>query len=122
MGKISENFSREEFICKCGNCGFATVDVELIDVLEDVRYHFDEPITINSGCRCKAHNEAEGGSSRSKHLEGIACDFKVRNFHADGVAAYLEDKYPDKYGIGRYNGRTHIDVRSIKARWDNRNV
>jgi hypothetical protein len=40
--------------------------------------------------------------------------------HDDKVADYLEEKYPDKYGIGRYIGRTHLDIRKTKARWDNR--
>jgi hypothetical protein len=48
-------------------------------------------------------------------------DFWIKDVHADDVADYLESKYPSKYGIGRYVGRTHVDVRSDKAyRWDYR--
>ena len=36
MGKLSQNFNYDEFICKCGKCGFKAVDPELIAVLEDV--------------------------------------------------------------------------------------
>lgn len=52
MGDISKHFSRREFLCKCG---FATVDVELVAVLEDVREHFDSGVTINSGVRAQNH-------------------------------------------------------------------
>ena len=112
-------FQREEFACKCG-CGFDTVDYELAEVLDDVRRHFDSPVRINSGCRCISHNHRVGGSSHSTHVDGRAADFIVSGIHEDEVADYLETKYPDKYGIGRYNGRTHIDTRSGKARWDMR--
>lgn len=116
MNKISDNFSREEFACKCG-CGFNTVDVELVKVLEDIRKYFGKPIHINSGCRCVTHNKAEGGGPTSKHLQGIAADIVVKDINETIVADYLEALYPDKYGIGRYVGRTHIDVREQKARW-----
>jgi len=115
------HFKRSEFACKCG-CGFAAMDSELLEVLEDVRAHFNSPIKINSGCRCIEHNKAVGGSPNSMHTKGMACDFVVLNLgeNQDAVADYLESKYPDKYGIGRYLGRTHVDVREGKARWDNR--
>lgn len=119
MGDISKNFDRSEFACKCG-CGADTVDVELITVLEDLRYRFVFPIVINSGTRCGRHNKAEGGGKNSQHLDGKAADFVVKGVQADEVADCLEQLYGTKYGIGRYNGRTHLDVRSTPARWDNR--
>lgn len=120
MGDISRHFSRHEFACRCG-CGYDTVDVELITVLEDLRDYFGEPITITGPNRCPEHNaQTPGAASNSPHMRGIAADIKVRNVSPLFVAVYLESKYPDKYGIGRYNGRTHIDVRAEKARWDRR--
>lgn len=119
MGNLSKNFNREEFECSCG-CGFNTVDYELVNVLEDVREKFGKPITINSGCRCDDYNRSIGGAYESKHKYGIAADIVVGDTDADVVYFYLEDKYKDKYGVGRYNGRTHIDVRREKARWDSR--
>jgi uncharacterized protein YcbK (DUF882 family) len=116
---VSENFNRKEFACKCG-CGFSAVDAELLNILEKTRKWFNKPITINSGNRCFQHNKKEGGSIRSQHLFGLACDFKVEGVHADTVADYLLETYPNKYGIGRYTGRTHVDVRDGIARWDSR--
>ena len=115
--ELSDNFSREEFKCKCGNCNFDTVDYELVVVLEAMRNHFEQPITINSACRCARHNASVGGAPGSKHLYGIAADVVVKNILPEDVYAYLIRAYPDKYGIGCYNSFTHIDVRNSKARW-----
>jgi len=118
MGDLSDNFSRHEFKCRCG-CGFDTVDAELIKVLEKLRLILGGPrIVISSGCRCQKHNAEIGGSPNSQHLKGKAADIKVERVHPDMVADCLGDSIPDKYGIGRYIDRTHIDVRSTKARWD----
>lgn len=117
-GRVNEYFKRHEFECSCG-CGFNTVDYELLNVLTDIREEISLPVIITSGARCKDWNRTVGGSKRSMHLFGQAADFKVLNTHDDFVAQYLEDKYPETYGIGRYNGRTHVDVRTTqKARWD----
>ena len=114
------NFSRKEFACKCG-CGFDTIDYELLEVLKDIRIYYGVPVLINSGCRCVSHNHSVGGSPHSQHVLGRACDFVVKGIDADEVADYLESKYQGKFGIGRYNGRTHIDTRSNgPARWDKR--
>ncbi len=110
-------FKRAEFACNCG-CGFSAVDVELLEVLEDVREHFNQPITINSGCRCEAHNKAVGGEVRSKHTQGIAADFVVRGVSPAKVHQYLVGKYPNEYGIGLYKTWVHLDVRGEKARWE----
>jgi len=117
MGDISKNFSRREFVCKCG-CGFGVVDVELISVLEDIRENFGgRAVRITSGSRCAEHNRSEGGEIHSKHLVGIAADIVVEGISEVDVAYYLEKTYKGKYGIGRYKGRTHIDIRSTPARW-----
>jgi len=117
--KISEHFSRHEFACHCG-CGFDVADVELVTVLEDVRTRFGAKVRINSGARCPKHNMDVGGSPKSQHKLGKAGDIEVEGVPARSVADYLEHKYPNTYGIGRYNGRTHLDVRLHRARWDRR--
>jgi uncharacterized protein YcbK (DUF882 family) len=127
--KISENFSRSEFSCKCG-CGFETVDVELVMVHEFLRKHVAELLQeevytiITSGCRCKKHNKRIGGARKSKHTEGNAADFKIftkkDNKLVDPNLIYkvLDTFFPDKFGIGLYSNRIHLDTRSKKARWD----
>lgn len=116
MGNLSAHFSRSEFACTCG-CGFDTVDHELITVLEDVRDHFDAPVFINSGARCRARNVHVKGSFGSLHLVGKAADIRLEGVDTEVVHEYLNRKYPGRYGIGFYPGRVHIDVRPDQARW-----
>ena len=120
MTQLSKNFYRSEFKCKCGQCDQDMVDSELITVLQDLRDYFLRSVKINSGNRCEAHNTKIGGSKKSQHLYSKASDIEVDYIKPDVVADYLEQKYQDKYGIGRYGNFTHIDVRDNKTRWDMR--
>lgn len=113
---LSKHFMRSEFACKCG-CGFDNVNSLLVEILEDVRSHFNTFVMINSGCRCIQYNRIVGGKQRSQHVLGNAADIKVKGVEPKSVADYLESKYTDKFGIGRYKTFTHLDVRAVKARW-----
>ena len=116
--KLSKNFSRQEFACNCG-CGFDTVDAGLLKYLECIRQHFDSPITITSGCRCFSHNAYIGGSKNSFHLRGRAADFIVKGVHPYEVYQYCDEKWPQFFGLGRYETFTHFDTRTIgPARWE----
>lgn len=119
MSKIAKNFYRSEFACKCG-CGFDTVDIRLIQVLQDIRWHLG-PVLIISGCRCPKHNATiPGAAENSQHVYGRAADIVVMGVHEDKVVEFLERYYP-KCSIGRYKGRTHVDTRTNgPARWDMR--
>jgi zinc D-Ala-D-Ala carboxypeptidase len=44
------------------------------NVFQPLREHFDAPIGISSGFRCKRLNDAVGGSKTSDHMEGRAID------------------------------------------------
>jgi len=122
--RISKHFSREEFRCKgknChpsgeGNCGFDTVDVNLLRKLEKIRIHFKTPVTITSGCRCNLYNESINGAQRSQHKLGRAADIVVHGVEPDDVADFADSEFDDG-GIGRYNNFTHIDSRIDKAGW-----
>ena len=116
MGDISEHFSRREFACKCG-CWFDTVDTETLQLLENIRNHFDAPITITSGCRCETYNKKVGGKKSSQHLRGRAADIQIEGHSPIAVSEYAEYLMPDWGGVGRYNTFTHIDTRTGKARW-----
>lgn len=114
---FSDNFLRKEFDCNCGNCEPIAVDHELITVLEDLRSYFGKQITVTSGYRCPDHNAAVGGHPKSKHMLGIAADIKVAGVYPQAVYNYLNEKYPDKYGIGLYSAWVHIDVQEKRLRW-----
>lgn len=132
MSYLSAHITREEFACRCG-CGLRAVDMELVKVLELMLFDIGcryignyLHIEITSGNRCKKHNSEIGGAPRSEHINCIAADFKVwikpkiKQIPPNEIAEYLENEYPHTYGIGRYNNRTHLDVREARARWDER--
>ena len=137
-GQLSEHFWRDEFACKCGKCGFDTVDAELINGPLAFLRKYNVRVKINSGCRCLEHNERvqlEANpdyipySSKSIHMTGKAADIRVERREGrlwvtvppDEVATALERRYSDKYGLGKYKRFTHSDVRSGgPARWDHR--
>lgn len=116
---LSRHFSSSEFECKCKKerCNSSFIATELLDLLKDVRRYFGAPIKITSGYRCIIHNENVGGAVRSQHSQGNAADIQVIGVDPVKVQDYLEDQFPDTYGIGRYPTFTHIDVREKKARW-----
>lgn len=115
--KLSAHFSRSEFKCNCGKCDYDTADAELIEVLEQVRKHFNQPVKITSGNRCETYNREVGGSTNSYHVRGRAADIQVHNVPPSVIQEFLLSEYPDKYGIGCYSSFTHIDTRSGKGRW-----
>ena len=140
MGDISKRLSRWEFECKCKQCGFAAVDIHLVSLLEEIADYFDRLtnasriyIVINSACRCREHNEEaqkkadknyKPYTSRSRHMFGMAVDFWLlmeryrtrKKIDPSLVADYIENKYSNKFGLGRYTTFTHLDV-GPRRRW-----
>lgn len=112
------HFNDSEFTCPC--CGKSKQNSELKAVLELVRCHFHQPITINSSYRCEKHNEEVGGAEHSQHKLGTAADIVVKGIEPLIVYQYIDSIFPNQYGIGLYNSFTHVDVRANKARWDSR--
>ena len=116
--KLSENFTRSEFKCNCGNCDYDTVDSELIAVLQALRNYIGKPLVITSGNRCPDYNASIGGSKGSYHIRGRAADIQIKGVSTCVIQGYLETAYHDKYGIGFYDDFTHIDTRTKRARWN----
>ena len=118
MCDLSRNFSRSEFTCSCG-CGFDTVDAELLDILQTARDDLGGIFTVTSACRCPEHNTSVGGAGNSQHTKGRAADIQVKGVSPTEVHEYFFNKYPDKYGLGKYQTFTHVDSRPGRARWGN---
>ena len=114
--QLSHNFKVNEFACLDGS-EVILICPELVEVLQDVRNHFKAPVTINSGYRSEPYNKKVGGATKSQHIYGKAADIVVKDVKPAAVASYLENKYPGKYGIGRYDKFTHIDTRELMSRW-----
>lgn len=125
---INEYFKYREFDCKCGKCQRpeGVPSKELIDILTKIRKHYDQPVTINSGYRCEAHNKKVGGSKNSQHFKGSAVDITVKNTPTESVWEYVLSNWGDDdlgLAIKRnkndiYRGFVHIDTRGRKARWE----
>ena len=77
-------FSAREWRCKCGQCRAAAFREPLSDnlllLLDHIRDQLKEPVRINSGWRCAAHNKNCGGARRSLHLVGRAADITADDF------------------------------------------
>jgi uncharacterized protein YcbK (DUF882 family) len=109
----------------CPSCGKCTHSIATLIVLEDIRAHFHEPITITSGARCWAYNKEKGGRPNSYHLVGTydnseskAVDFIVRNVDPVVVYLYINKRpYTHLLGVGNYVDFTHMDTRGHSARW-----
>lgn len=121
MNPWTKFFTRSEFACKCG-CGQDTVDAELLHVIVNMRAVRKHPIIPTSANRCVEHNRKVGGAKDSQHIISKALDFYEKGVDPGETARFLQEAFPDKYGIGVYNSWVHIDVRPEKARWDKRDV
>ena len=114
--KVSTNFRVKEFACTDGSDPIF-IDSDLVNILQKIRTHFGKSVTITSAYRTPGKNKAVGGTTYSQHLYGRAADIKVNGVSPKKVAAYEETLLKIKGGIGTYSTFTHIDTRTIKARW-----
>ena len=77
---------------------------------------------INSDWRCPEGNEQEGGTSGSRHVQGLAGDFDATGFNLaiwemfDAAATAAGRRWRSEYGTGfdaggnrRYTSHIHID-------------
>lgn len=72
------DFEPEEFKCRCGKCtGYPTrMKVKELKHIQAIRSHYNRPMVVTSGLRCKYQNSILTGSSpTSAHLHGYAVDF-----------------------------------------------
>ncbi len=124
--KENPYFKLSEFKCKCGKCQIPdnVPNDELVDVLCEIREHYNAPITINSGYRCKEHNAKVGGAPTSQHAVGSAVDIVVKGVKTKDLYDYVISKYDDRpFGIAyklskdEYAGFVHIDTTKHRRRW-----
>ena len=108
-------FDREEFRCKCGGkyCnGFpAEPEKKLVQLADRVREHFGVPAVVSSGVRCKTHNANVGGAATSRHMEGKAVDFCVRNMPASVVLPYVQAQTEVRYAYAIDSNYIHMDIK-----------
>ena len=112
--KLKPHFKASEFQCK-DKTEELLVAQDLLNILEEIRKHFDTPVIINSGYRTPSWNSKVGGTPNSYHCKGMAADIVVKGHSSKQVAEYA-NSIMEKGGIIRYTNFTHIDVREKKYR------
>lgn len=130
MGDLTKNISRHELACSCG-CGANSMDYETIMVVQESCDHFAKQLgidkvvlSISSAHRCFKYNRlpisqgGPGSNDASQHPFARAIDYTIKGVSPAKVYAYLDNKYPTRYGMGKYKFFTHFDARSYgPARW-----
>ena len=111
-------FGRHEFACKCGKCGGYPVEPKeaFLRKLDAFRERVGEPVYINSGIRCPAHNAAAGGADDSRHLYGDAADIRCDGKTPEQLYEIADEIFCDG-GVGLYDWGIHVDARGHRARW-----
>lgn len=119
---LTKNFSRYEFQCPCG-CGQQFVDPELAEKLQLIRDKLGKKIRITSGYRCVKHNADPkvGGSKQSRHLYGIAADWRTEDRSVNPVCLGILAQKAGFGGVGIYwhskGAFVHTDTRGGKSTW-----
>ena len=117
---VTANFTVEEFHCHSGEV-YPSLWIDerlwpLCNVLERLRAQLgDRAISIVSGFRSPAHNEAVGGATNSQHMQGRAADITVdgilpREVHA-ALLGLFRAGLIEIGGLGLYPGWVHVDIR-----------
>lgn len=109
MTMISKNFTQEEFECPC--CAQLVYEQGLIDKLQRLRDIMQRPFVVNSGYRCHVHNDAIGGSPRSQHMLGRACDISTNGWGAWTLYQFVGFATRISLSVGVYDGFVHVDNR-----------
>lgn len=125
--KLTNNFNKSEFECKCG-CEMPEEVYfniqKLANQLQTVRDFIKLPITITNAYRCMEHNTEIGSKPTSQHILGKAADIKVKTKSPEQIYILLDilTEYGNilQGGIGLYRTFTHYDIRKTRARWDNK--
>lgn len=116
--QITKNFHSSEFACK-DSCKKIYIAEELVQKLQKLRDHFNKPINISSGYRCKNHNKNIGGSETSPHCLGVAADLCVSGYKSIDIAKIAEKIGFD--GIALINDEyIHLDLKGRKWYADER--
>lgn len=114
--QLSKSFHSREFACR--HCGKSDISTALVTALQALRDKLSKPVIIVSGYRCRTHNKAVGGASRSLHMQGRAADIRVSGMTARELYAAAKPIPGLRgYGVNDAGGTLHVDVRDYSARW-----
>lgn len=120
--RLSPNFKVVEFACKDGS-DIILIDTLLVELLQAIRDHYNQPVVISSAYRTASYNGKIGGAKNSQHVQGRAADIRISGVDPRDIARWVESELRPG-GLGLYDyaptdkaGFVHVDSRDGKARW-----
>ena len=97
------------------------IEQELVDKLQLIRDKLNKKLKVTSGYRCVKHNAKVDGSKQSRHLYGIAADWRTLDRSVNPVALAIIAQKIGFGGIGVYwhskGAFVHTDTRGGKSTW-----
>ena len=98
MPKDTKNFKVSEFTCHCG-CGKNEIQQPVLNMCQKIRDELGQPVKINSGYRCPAHNAKVSKAKASRHTMGKAADLSSASGSLSILLAvhklFLDGKLPE---------------------------
>jgi hypothetical protein len=94
----------------------AGVEPGVLKRWEELQSAFGVQLTIRSGYRDPAHNDAVGGASKSQHINRRALDIDVSALDKDERVRFIEMASAMGFsGIGVYKNSIHLDTGAVRA-------
>ncbi len=116
--KISEHFSRRDFVCRCGKCDESIrLSLGLVGGLELLRSKARNRVNIVKGYECPESSENSSKFKRNFHTIGVAADVTVDKKDLREVFL-LAEEVPEFNGVGLdlTSAHVHVDTRKDKKR------
>lgn len=116
-GNASKYFSFKELECKDGICKEQFMNDQFLDMLDEVRELYGQPILVTSAFRCAHHQNTlrqkgyETASGTSSHEQGIAADIRPTTMEFMPQLLGAVQQVFKNYSIGVASGFIHVDSR-----------
>lgn len=110
-------FTSKELACPC--CGMIQMDINFAAALSFLRSKWGKPLTVNSVCRCPAHNARVKGHPDSLHLTvnekwktagTMAADIAWRGWTKEQKIKFARMAHDIGLRIGLHDGFCHVDL------------